>query len=150
MLFAFNYVMKKSFSILLSFILLAGHMYLTIGTHYCGGEAVESRILFGETHPGCKMSDTHEPCRDSEKTNNKLVRIDKVPCCENEYQTVQITNEYIKDATQETVNVAFALAYIFISPNLDLYKKSTHQGYSEYISPPLEKDIQVLFQIFLS
>ncbi|MFO7670080.1 MAG: hypothetical protein R6W31_10515 [Bacteroidales bacterium] len=141
--------MKKSFSILLSFILLAGHMSLAIGTHFCGGEVVETKIILGETHLGCGMMDMEEPCDGDEKSNTNEVRYDEVPCCENEFQTFQSTNEFVKDAAQTTFNVEFAVAFIYTTLNLDLFPKSTHQFYTEYLPPPIEKDISVLFQTFL-
>lgn len=141
--------MMKSFSILLSFILLASPMYLTIGTHFCGGEAVETKILFWEKHLGCEMTDMEKPCNDSQKTDNKGVSFDKIPCCENEYQTVRVTNEYVEEATQIVSNVEFTLTYIYTTLNLHFFTKSTNQGNTEYFPLPLEKDIQVLFQTFL-
>ncbi|MDF1573348.1 MAG: hypothetical protein P1P82_17195 [Bacteroidales bacterium] len=141
--------MRKSFSILLSVILLAGQMSVAIGTHFCGGEAVESKIIWGETHLGCGMMDMEEPCDDAEKSNTNELHFDKIPCCENEYHTVQATNEFVKDAAQTTFNVEFAVAFIYTTLNLDLFPESTHQFYSDYSPPPLEKDISVLFQTFL-
>lgn len=142
--------MRNSFSILLSFILLASHIYLTTGTHFCGGEAVETKIISGETHLSCNMPDMAEPCDDSEKTDKNRVSFDKVPCCENDYQSVLVTNEFVKnDLANITFNIEFAVALIYTTLNLDLFPKSKHQFYTEYISPPLEKDIQVIFQTFL-
>jgi hypothetical protein len=140
--------MKKSFSILLSFILLASQMSFVIGMHFCGGEAIETKIMLGETHLGCGMMNMEEPCNDSDNSNNKN-SFDETPCCTNEYQTVKSTNEFVKAAAQIAFDVDFAVAFIYTTLNLDLFPKSTHQFYTEYISPPHEKDIQVLFQTFL-
>lgn len=141
--------MKQVFSILLSFILLTSQVYLTIGTHFCGGVAVESKIILGETHLGCGMEDMEVPCDKSEKTNKNGAGYDKTPCCENEFQTIQTTDDFVKDAVQVDLNVDFAVAFIYNALNLDLFSKSSQQFYTEYISPPLEKDIPVLFQAFL-
>jgi hypothetical protein len=141
--------MKQTFSIILSFMLLASHMYLTIGTHFCGGEAIETKIILGETQLGCDMMDREEPCDDVANSNKSNTDLDETPCCENEYQTIQSTNEFVKDAAQIAFNVDFAVAFIYTTLNLDFFPESTHQVYTEYISPPLEKDIQVLFQTFL-
>ena len=141
--------MQKSFSILLSFILLASHMSLLIGTHFCGGEAVESKILFGDMHLGCEMSVMQNPCDDSGKSNEKGVNFDKLPCCENQYQTIQITSQFVKEVAQLPFNVDFAAALIYTTLTLDLFPNSTYSLYADYSSPPVEKDIQVLFQTFL-
>lgn len=141
-------MMKETFSLFFSLILLVSHMSMAVGTHFCGGEAVETKILFGETHLGCNMPDMAGPCKDAEKTNTNEVRFDKVPCCQNEYQTVQVTDEFVKDAAQNRFHVEFAAAFIYTTLNSALLPNSTHQFYTVYISPPLEKDIQVLFQTF--
>lgn len=141
--------MKKIFSILLSFILLASHLNLALGTHFCGGEAVETQITMGEAHFGCGMSDKDLSCKNSGETNNHDVSIDKVPCCENEYQHLQVENEFVKDAAQLSFNVDFAVAFIYTTFNVDLFPKIVPQSFTAHSPPPLEKDIQVLFQTFL-
>jgi len=141
--------MKQILSILMSFILLSSHVNLTLGTHFCGGDAVETKILFGESHLGCGMMDKEESCSDSEPTNNDQVSFDKAPCCKNEFHTIQSTDDFVKDAAQIVFNIDFAVAFLYTALNLDLLSKGTQQFYKEYISPPLEKDIQVLFQTFL-
>ena len=143
-------MMKQIFPILLSFILLASHINLTMGTHFCGGEAVETKILLGESHLGCGMMEMEADCNDSELTNNDQVRIDIVPCCQNKFQTIQGTDDFVKNAAQTVFNIDFAVAFLLTTLNLDLFSKATHQPYKEYISPPLEKDILVLFQTFLN
>ncbi|PKP51460.1 MAG: hypothetical protein CVT92_12730 [Bacteroidetes bacterium HGW-Bacteroidetes-1] len=141
--------MKKSFSILLSFILLASHIYLTIGTHFCGGEAVETKIMLGETHLDCGMMVMEASCDTPVKQHENGINFDKVPCCQNEYQTVQTTDEFVKDAAQIAFNVDFAIAFINTTLILDLFSKAVHQFFTEYNPPPIEKDNQVLFQTFL-
>jgi len=142
-------MMKQIFSILLSFILLASHSYLTIGTHFCSGEAVESKILLGVTQPGCGMTDMEGSCNNSENSNKSQTSFNNTPCCENEYQTIQGPDEFVKDAAPITFNVDFAVAFVFATLNLDLYSNATQKSFTEYHTPPIEKDIQVLFQTFL-
>lgn len=148
-IFAFNLMMKQFFSILLAFILLASHSYLTIGTHFCGGEAVETKILVGNTHLSCGMMDMEETCKDSENSSKNKTSLDNTPCCENQYHTIQPTEDFIQDATQITFNVEFAVAFIYSTLYLDLFPNSTQKFYLKYHSPPIEKDIQVLFQTYL-
>lgn len=128
---------------------MVSHMYLTIGTHFCGGEAVETKIILGETHLGCGMMENEESCDDSEHTNNNQVSFHNTPCCQNEFQIIQGTDDFVKDFTQTVFNIDFAVAFLYTTLNLDLLPKAAHQFYTEYIFPTLEKDIQVLFQTFL-
>ena len=147
--FVFYCMMKRSLSILLSLIILASHMSFTIGTHFCGGEAVETRIILGEAHLGCGMMDMEESCADSENANLTGEDFDETPCCENKYQTVQSTNEFLETTTSATFNVDFAVAIIYTTLNLEVFPKSIHKHFTEYNSPPIEKDIQELFQTYL-
>ena len=141
--------MKKITAILLSAVFLLSQLNLSIGTHFCGGEAVETKILFGETHLGCGMPDIEKSRDDSEKNNKNGISFDKPPCCKNEYQTVQSTNEFVKDAAQIIFKVEFPVAYICSTLKFDLLPKTKHQSYTAFPFPPNEKDIQVLFQTFL-
>lgn len=141
--------MKQFISILLSVLFLASHMYLTIGTHYCGGEAVETKILFGQTHLGCGMMDMEGACDVYENPNNDKTGFNKTPCCDNEYQTLQSTNEFIKDVVPIPLDVDFVIVFICTTANVDLFSKTNHRVNTKYISPPLEKDVQTLFQSFL-
>ena len=141
--------MKKVFSIVLSFMLLVGHMSLIVGTHYCGGETVESKIILSETHLGCGMSDGLLSCSATGETNTHNVIIENIPCCENEYQTIQVTDEFVKDTASFTFSVDFALAYVYASANFELLSNSAPQSFTDFSPPPLEKDFQVLFQTFL-
>lgn len=141
--------MKKHFSILLSFVLLASHLYVAIGTHFCGGESVESKMIWTQMHLGCEMSVDEEPCDDAEANSTKEVSFDESPCCGNEYQMVHLDHEFLKDAAQTVFNVDFAVVYIYSGLGLGLLPNSPTQIYKEFKSPPIEKDIQVLFQTFL-
>jgi hypothetical protein len=141
--------MKKVFAITLSFILLVSHMSFIVGTHYCGGKTVESKLMLGETHLGCGMSDGMLSCSVTDETNTHKVTIENVPCCENQYQTIQVTDEFVKDATSFTFSVDFALAFIYATANFGLYAGIAPQSFTDYSPPPLEQDLQVLFQTFL-
>ncbi len=124
-------------------------MSLAIGTHFCCGKTVETKVLIGDTHLECNMQDMEEPCDDSEKPYTDKVHLENHPCCENEYQTVQGTDVFLKEVAQQSFNINFAIALIYTNLNLELLSKSTAQFSAEYITPPLERDIQVLFQRFL-
>lgn len=141
--------MVKFTSLLLSFLLLASHSYLTIGTHFCGGEQVETKIIFGKTHLGCNMPDREGSCNIPAKNDDNKVHFDQIPCCENEFQTVQTTNEFLKEGMQHYFNVDFAVAFIYNILKVDLSSRTNHQLFTAYSSPPIEKEVQILLQTFL-
>lgn len=141
--------MKKGFSILFSIILLASHMNLTIGTHFCNGNAVKTKIMLGEMSLSCGIICMDDTCGNTEKPNARNVHIENVPCCENEFRTFRTTDDFVKDAAQISFIVDFTIMFFYNTMNLDLFPKASTQSYSEYKSPPHETDIQVLFQTFL-
>jgi hypothetical protein len=142
-------MMKRVFSILMAVTLLASYISLTIGTHYCGGEVVESKLIYGGTHLSCSMPDMVESCDHSEKPDYNDVRFDKAPCCENEYQTVQVTDEFVQDTAPLSFNIYFVAKLIYTSLSPDLFSKPVRPIYTEYFPPPSDKNIQALFQTFL-
>jgi hypothetical protein len=143
--FLFYFLMNRVVSILLSLFLLASHINLTIGTHYCRGQAVDSRLLVGETHMGCGMADMEEAC-DAEGDGD--LSFTNPPCCENHYQTLQATDDFVRDATPLIINAGSAALLTTPSGNAVLYGNRAARTYTDYLPPPLEKDIHSLFQTF--
>lgn len=138
--------MNRAVSILLSFFLLASHISLTIGTHYCRGQAVDTQILLGKSHLDCGMADMEEAC---DIAGDQSIVFTNPPCCENQYQELQATDDFVRDATQ--VNIFEGAAAVLTVPvgNEVLSGRRAAQAYSDYLPPPTEKDIHSLFQIFL-
>ncbi|MTI41431.1 HYC_CC_PP family protein [Fulvivirga lutimaris] len=75
--------MKRVLSIFLSFILLASTVNITLGTHYCGGIAVDASLMIGHQHLDCGMGsmDNMESEREDETSISKK-------CCDNDYETL--------------------------------------------------------------
>lgn len=142
--------MKKVFSIVFSILLLASHMYLTIGTHYCGGEAVEKKFVLGKAGIDCGMSDMHGGCNHPETGEESSSHLETAPCCENDYQTLEPTDEFIKEFNKTLFHVDFAIAFLYRFQWQDLLQKPTQNLYADYFPPWFEKDIQSLFQTFLN
>lgn len=124
-------------------------MYLTVGTHCCGGEAIETKIIVGETHLGCRTPVMEALSYHCQNADTNRVNFDKFSCCHNENQTVHTTNEFLKEAAQITFIVEFAVTFIYSTWNLDLFPKSTPLFYTEYNPLPIKKDTHVLFQTSL-
>lgn len=124
-------------------------MYLTIGTHFCRGEAVESKILFGKSHLGCSMAGQEGSCEIDPGTLHNGPSLDNAPCCQNEIQTFTLTDEFVKEASRAFFQVDFAMAFAYNTRTLDLFPRASQQFYSAYYPPPPVKDIQILFQAFL-
>lgn len=132
----------------MAFLLLVSQVSFTIGTHFCGGEAVETKVLFSDMHLGCDMMEMEKACEIPENHSNET-SLDKAPCCENKYQTILETNEFVNETAPLVNYPDFAMAFVYTTSKFDLFSKSISRFYTAYRSPSVEKDIQVLFQSFL-
>ena len=140
--------MKQIVSILFSVILLLSHLNLTIGTHLCEGKAVKTKLMVGHESLSCNIEDMEMSCNDSD-TENKDLSFAKLPCCENQYQTFSLSDDFVKIAAETNLNIDFVVVLAYISPDDILSPKTTHHKFADYPPPLLEKEIQVLFQSFL-
>ncbi len=129
-------------SIFLSFILLAGSVQITLGTHYCGGTAVAAELMLGHQHLDCGMTgmDKKQP----ESHGNAF----SSQCCDNEYQTLATDETMKQSAIKKMVNAPIVLAlppvYQFTAPAL-----SQQMAVPYYRPPTFVKDINILHQVFL-
>jgi hypothetical protein len=140
--------MKKIISILLSAVFLLSQLGFTIGSHYCGGEIIERKIITGSTHLGCGVENMGS-CDNNNSSNDHDIRISSPPCCENQYQTIQLSDDILSDIVRINSNIDFTEVFINTSKIQVLLSKSAQQFYADYSPPPLEKDLQMLFRSFL-
>ena len=139
-------VMKKIVAISLAFILLFSNLGFAVGTHYCGGEEVMSRFLLGESALSCGMAAMESNC-DSDHGDG--LSFSKSGCCENEYRSFQVDDNYHPELVKLVQNFSFAVAFFYTDYFTGLFPSVEKTFYSDYSPPPLEKDLRVLFQTFL-
>lgn len=134
--------MKKIFSISLAFILLLSNVGFTMGTHFCGGLPVKSELMIGHSHLDCGMGEMErQDCGDDLQVKAK-------PCCENQYQTLEIEDDFKVSKASLDLSPVFVVAYIESFLNL-AFSDSTKTQYVNYSPPLLLRDIPVLNQVFL-
>lgn len=137
--------MKKFLSISLVFLLLLSHLSLAVGMHFCGGMVVKTELMFGHQHLDCGMSGMDE----ENNANNTLPHFEKIPCCQNEYSSFEVEEDFKIPSPEKTLNFEFAFVFVssFLRPVL-LEEVAFSQF--KYFPPPIpDRDIQVLFQTFL-
>lgn len=137
--------MNRVVSILLSFFLLASHISLTIGTHYCRGDAVDTQILIGKSHMDCGMAEMEETC---DITGDRDFVFTNHPCCENQFQEIHATDDFVKDTTHVILHAGDAAALTTPAGNEVLFGNRAAQTYTDYLPPPMAKEIHSLFQTF--
>lgn len=117
-----------------------------MATHYCGGEAVESKMMLVKHTLDCGMSGMEEAC-EAEMPNGQ--ELSPKPCCQNEFQVLQVDDTFKTQVLQARPDWTFVAAFVqnFILPAL--HTPNTLPQNADYTPPLPEQDIQVLFQIFL-
>ena len=137
--------MKKIISISLAILMLTGHLGFAVGTHYCMGIAVESKLMLSHEHMDCGMG---EMDGDLEHEGESEAHLSKIPCCEDQYQNIDLEDDYKPVVGQSTLDLDFVAAFVISHIDLFFADQATPQ-FATYDPPPVTKDIPVLHQVFL-
>lgn len=86
-LFVVTVLMKKVLTILVTVVLLASGMQVSIDRHYCGGELAAVRLSVTGRKASCGMEKTEYTCPDHPVLNKK--------CCEDQISFYSISSRYI-------------------------------------------------------
>lgn len=139
---------KRILSIFLILVILVINSGLTFITHYCGGKAVKSSISLVHADLSCGMTPTE---KQSCTNDNHIEVIQEKGCCENEYTSISVENNYNKSEVVASSLIDFkiivAFAYSFVSNYLFLPEEK--QSFESYHPPSIEQDISVLHQVFI-
>jgi hypothetical protein len=126
-------------------LLLASSANLTLGTHFCGGYAVESQIMIGHQHLDCGMAGMDKSMSKSDHTSQSVL---KMQCCDNEYFTL-ITDDNFQS---NTLSINFNWDFLEI-PTVEFSNLIFHDEdvihFKEYSPPLIARDLPVWHQSFL-
>lgn len=125
--------------------MLTSHVGFAVGTHFCGGLAVEAKLMIGHEHLDCGMADMDKECEG--KSDGKS-HLDKVPCCENEYLNIEVEDEFRPGVDQTALNFDFVAA--FVVSYLEIFSSDQENPrYTAYDPPLVTQDIPILHQVFI-
>lgn len=116
-------------------------MGFTVSSHICGGERVKTVLNLGVSDVSCGMEEMKSTC----ETGKQM----KSNCCQDEFQKIQINDNYTKITSFEHFSPSFTIAFVAILVDLLPNVKTQHLFFKNYSPPPLVKDIKVLIQSFL-
>lgn len=128
--------MKKTFSVLLSLIILLSSLNFSLSAHYCGQTIVDV-ALFGDAE-ACPMAD---------EMNNDS----KESCC-SDRQIIIEGEDYLSSKSfdkQEVEKIDILLAEFQFPLELLLEEEKTHSFIANYTPPLIEQDITLAVQSFL-
>lgn len=140
--------MKRIVAVLISTLILASALDVKLGTHYCCGEIVKTSILLGSFDNSCCTSHAHaeEGCL----SKNSSKSYSSKGCCDNEYISLSIANEYLKNGElSPTLEVKFFSAFEIIRTNNYSFDKGRSASFVAHSPPGIYHDIPVLYQVFL-
>ena len=133
--------MKRIIAILLSLVVLFSTTGFTLVTHFCGGVALESKImLFGDA-PCCGMEVTDSGC-DAEGMN-----FAKRSCCDNESFQIKVEDAFERIVKGENTP-SFQILTLWVMVAFNLPQSSPSNIYADYTPPPLLKNLIVTNQVF--
>lgn len=127
---------------MLAFIFLGSNLGLAMGTHFCGGHAMDTEVILGHADLSCGMMP--EVVSDIDHSHSS---IHTIPCCANEFQSLKIQDDF----QSSTIKVMLEQVATF-TPVVEFPDFSTHflfYNTRQVYTPPIRTDeVTVLFQIF--
>ncbi len=138
--------MKQVVSISLAILVLLVNMGFTYATHYCGGYAMESKVLLGATDLNCGMENMEETCANTFPGKNSFK---KERCCDNKFIAIDIEDDFNSPIQKVSVEVKFVISFIYTFIQSPVIQNDQQFTFSEYPPPLPEQDFQVLYQRFL-
>lgn len=136
--------MKKAISIFLSLLMLASSSGIAYAQHFCSGTEMASQITLGEKFLSCGM----EECGDPSCDDNSNIAEDH--CCQNHFTQID-TDENFAKASFEIKFQKFFIANIpavFVPEAVEIVSIEK-TFFAEYNPPPLEQDLNILYDTFL-
>lgn len=137
--------MKRFVAINLVFLILLSSVGFTLGSHFCGGKRVETKLVLITSQIGCGMETGTSSCK---SVSLSQTSIQKTPCCNDVFQTFKSDNyAKQKEFKVELFKQLFTIIYkitntLLINNNFNIFcGEQAH-------SPPLVKSIRLLIQCF--
>lgn len=137
--------MKKSTSIFLSVLMLVSSSGIAYAQHFCGGMEIMSKITLGENHLSCGMES--EPLNSDCSSENTDEDHD---CCDSHITKIQIDDNFAKASFDLDLSNTFAVATVSLYELLEVDIASVVKNFfADYNPPPLERDLNILYDTFL-
>lgn len=133
--------MKKVLSIVMAMLMLASSTGIAYAQHYCGEYKMLSEITLGEKHLSCGMAMELPGCDEEQEEPG---------CCDNEYTKVETDDTFEKSSFEIDFSPVFLEAFVsvFILKSVELPKEHDF-NFKQHDPPPLDEDLQVLYETFL-
>ncbi|MBN7810743.1 hypothetical protein J0A68_07245 [Algoriphagus sp. H41] len=136
--------MKASVSIVLALLVFFASVGMAKTTHFCMGMEMKSEIGFGEKHVDCGMN---MPMDHSENVPDN--QQDPKSCCENVTTQLQVDDDVHLKKIDVNLSLDFAVALVQVFVFGIATETAEKEQFPTYSPPPIEQNLQVLYQSFL-
>ncbi len=136
--------MQKAISIFLSVLMLASSSGIAYAQHFCSGMEMISEVTLGVKHLSCGMEEmSTTSCIDA-------VVIDDAHCCQNQFTKIHTDDNFAKASFDLKLNKAFVASFVSVFILHEVEITSTKKiFFADYTPPPLEQDLNILYDTFL-
>jgi len=126
-------------------LMLASSSGIAYAQHFCSGMEITSQITLGEKHLSCGMDDVFASSCDDES-----LLIEEDHCCQNEFTQIQTDENFAKASFDIDFEKPLINAFIsdFVVQNFEI-NTSQKTFFADYNPPPLEQDLNILYDTFL-
>jgi len=136
--------MKKTISILLSILMFASSSGIAYAQHFCSGMEMMAEITLGEKLLSCGMEEVSDKCGD------ETFIVKGHDCCENQFTQIQTDDNFAKASFHLKLNKTFVAPFVTVFVLQEVEIASTEKTFfPEYNPPPLEQDLNILYETFL-
>jgi hypothetical protein len=138
--------MKKTISIFLSILMLASSSGIAYAQHFCGGMEMMAEVTLGEKNLSCGMEE-NAPASDC---GDESVTPEAHDCCKNHVTKIQTDENFAKASFDLKLNKTFVATFVSVFVLQEVEITSAEKTFfADYSPPPLEQDLNILYETFL-
>lgn len=126
--------------------MLASSAGIAYAQHFCGGMEMMAEISLGEKQLSCGVDTA---ATDSDCGGSKYAPADH-DCCKNHITKIEIDDNFAKTSFDVKLNKTLVASFVsvFVLQEVEI-SSSEKTFFAEYNPPPLEQNLNILYETFL-
>ena len=130
---------------MLAFIFIGSNLGLAMGNHFCGGHSMGAEVILGHEDLSCGMM-PEAPAHHDDQPHDQ--NIHPIPCCANEFQSLNIEDEFQSATIKVTADQVATLTPPIEVLDFSSLFSSTNNSHAAYSPPIRTGDVTILLQVF--
>lgn len=128
--------------------MLASSSGIAYAQHFCGGTEMMAELTFGEKMLSCGM-DTHQNDAIPD-CDDEVITPEKHDCCSNQFIKIKTDESFAKASFDVKLDKTFVATFVSVFVIQEVEIPSTEKCFfAVYSPPPLEQDLNILYETFL-